>query len=823
VAFLREGNIWSWTADEPQAVPLTHDGDAGDIKLSTDGAIVAFMRSDASLWAVNTDGAGERQLVSAGDFAAMQPTDPGVTLHRFEWVPGTHILAYSTRLRTQVASPLSGDLRLVDADTLERTVLLPPGEGGEFTYSPDGRQIAIVTPGSIDVMDANDDAGDSRQRVFDYEPLVTDDGFQYYARPVWASDSGSLRAALPPADLGAQPSGLTSLWHIFVDGRAAKLQGSIPVMPNSQPVFSPDLTHVAYLVGDGRLLVLDVDSGETVPYHSQADDIYGWAPDSQRFAFSVQPDPEPQAYIAQLGVDGVPAHSDAAAASLDLSWVDAYHYLYAAPSPQGWSILLGEYGGFSTIVASGIIGPPAFALARPVSPVSMAALPRVPTPTPQPAATPTPGPVAAPPLELALQPYSVPDGWIRGLSADGRYVLLESMSVDLIEEGQPAEPDIPRVFLYDREADTAVLVSATAAGLPADWWSAGAALSADGSTVAFWSFARNLAGGQDAEDCPDAGPGDPCGSLYIYDVPSGTLERIPVGAGYGLGMANATALSADGRNVAFATNGGAIWGGTMLLDRETGVISQISTTGLAVDISADGRYAAFVSDESNLTHSDSQARDVFVFDRETDIIERISTPLDGGASEQDSGVASFTEGVSAGLDISPDGRYVVFVSGASNLVEATFVPCALPPGRELPACRHVYLHDRETGVTELISLSVDGTPGDGVSSGGSVSPDGRWVAFTSAAGNLTPAGPSTCQAYSMGGNCPEVYVRDRQTGQTYLLSMGWDGQLPNGASFSRAMTSDGRYVVLESYADNLVPDAGEGLFIADLLVLAGQE
>ena len=825
VAFLREGNIWSWVAHEPQAAPLTHDGDANSIKVSTDGAIVAFVRSDASIWAVNTDGTGERQLVSADDFAAMQPTDPGVSLHRFEWVPGTHILAYSTRLRTQVASPLSGDLRLVDAHTLEQTVLLPPGVGGEFTYSPDGRQIAITTPNSIDVMDANGDATDDRRDVFAYEPLVTDDGFQYYARPVWASDSSSLRVALPPSDLGAQPSDLTNLWHIAVDESAARLLGSIAVMPNSQPVFSPDLTHVAYLVGDGRLLVLDLDSGETVTYSSQADDIYGWSPDSQRVAFSVQPDPEPQAYIAQLGVDGVPAHNDATAASLDLSWVDAYHYLYTANSPQGWDVFLGEYGGFSTVVASGVDGPSSFALARPLSPVSMAAAQSLPTPTAQAAATPTqtPGPASAPPPDAMLQRLHVPSGNVKGLSADGRTVLLESMSVDLIEEGRPAAPDIPRVFLYDREADTLVLVSATAGGLPADFWSVEAALSADGSTVAFWSFARNLAGGQDVEDCPDAGPGDPCGSLYIYDVPGGTLERIPVGAGYGLGMANATALSAGGRYVAFATDGGAIWDGTMLLDRETGVVSQISTTGLAVDISADGRYVAFVSDESNLVPGDTQAYDVFVFDRGTDTIERISTPLAGGASDQDSGVASFSEGVRAELDISPDGRYVVFVSGASNLVEAAFVPCAQPPGRELPACRHVYLHDRETGMTELVSLAVDGSPGDGVSSGGSVSPDGRWVVFTSAAGNLTPAGPSTCQAYAMGGNCPELYVRDRQTGQSYLVSVGWDGQLPNGASFSRAMTSDGRYVVFESFADNLVPDAGGGLFIADLVVLTGKE
>jgi len=395
------------------------------------------------------------------------------------------------------------------------------------------------------------------------------------------------------------------------------------------------------------------------------------------------------------------------------------------------------------------------------------------------------------------------------------------MSTDLVD--RPMAPDIPRVFLYDRETDEVTLVSAAPDGEPADWWNTAPALSADGSTVAFWSFARNLARGQDLQDCPNVGPSEPCGSLYVYDVRTGALEWIPVGAGYGLGMANETALSADGRYVAFATDGGAIWDGTVLLDRETGEITQISKTGLAVDLSADGRFVAFVSDESDLVAGDTnEALDVFVLDRETGEVERISTPLGGLESDQPSGVVPRIEGISAAIDISHDGRYVVFASSAPDLVDAAFTPCELYPGRELPACRHVYLHDRETGVTELISLSDDGTPGDGVSSRGSVSPDGRWVAFTSAASNLSPAGPIRCQTFGQ-RSCFGVFVRDRQMGRTYLVSIGWEGQLPNDASWSGPIAPDGYHVLFRSTADNLVPGIGGGIFVADLRSLVDEE
>jgi Tol biopolymer transport system component len=820
VVYLKDSEIWLWVEGQ-DAIPLTTEGIAGSLNLSDDGAMVAFVRSDASLWVVKSDGTGERQLVSADDFAAMEPIDPGVVLHRFDWVPGTHVLAFNTRLQTQVGSTLNDDLRLVDADTLEQTVLLPHGEGGEFTYSPDGRQIAVTAPSSISLIDAD---GGNRRSVLSYMPVTTYSQVQYYARPVWSADSSALRVAIPAPDPQAEPAPPTSIWHIPADGASARMMGSIAALPIVRPVFSPDLSHVAYLAGQQSLFITNLDTGQTISYQSGVSDIGGWSSDSQHFCFLTFPGGQPQTQIGRLGFPAVPADEDAGISAVDPAWVGAYHYLFLANGPQGWGIRLGEVGGASrTLVA--VDGHLPYDFAGRMSPavptvVSTSAPTSTPTSMPTPVLTTTSILSQANPVvqSLGIQDMA---GRVHAVSADGQYLLFESTAIDLVD--RPMAPDIPRVYLYDWEADEITLVSATPGGAPADHWSTDSALSADGSTVAFWSFAGNLAG-EGVQDCPDADPGEPCGSLYIYDVDTRALERIPVGAGYGLGMANATALSADGRYVAFATNGGAIWEGTMLLDRETGEIAQISTTGLAVDLSADGRYVAFASDESDLVPDDTDgALDVFVLDRETGAVERISAPLGDEESDQPSGVVPGTEGVSAAIDISPDGRYVVFVSGAPNLVDAALAPCKLHPWEELPACQHVYLRDRETGVTELVSLSDDDEPGDAISSGGSVSADGRWVAFISYAGNLTPEGPIKSGGYRLSGNGPGVFVRDRQEGRTYLVSVAPDGQLPNDASLTARITADGRYVGFLSFADNLVPGVEGGLFVADLHVLVGEE
>jgi hypothetical protein len=125
VVFVKEGDVWLWTVGMEEAAPLTQTGDVGDddLGISDDGAMVAFTRPH-EVWAINTDGTGERRLVSKADFDAMEPTDPGVSLDRFAWVLGTHILAFNTHLRQRFGHNPTDDLHLVNADTLEHTALL---------------------------------------------------------------------------------------------------------------------------------------------------------------------------------------------------------------------------------------------------------------------------------------------------------------------------------------------------------------------------------------------------------------------------------------------------------------------------------------------------------------------------------------------------------------------------------------------------------------------------------------------------------------------------------------------------------------------------
>ncbi len=396
-------NVWLWTEGEAEARSLTKDGGVGDVRISDDGQIVAFTRGDG-LWVVGSDGADdgrtaqERLLISAEDFAALEGKDPEleVELNRFDWVPGTHTLAFNTRLRTEIGLLLNDDLHLVDADTAddrhpaERTALLPPGEGGEFTYSPDGRQIAVVTPGSISLVNAD---GSDRRDVFTYTPVATQSEASFYAQPVWAADASALRVAIPPADLNTFPLPPATVWHIPADGTPASLIESVAAGQRKPPVLSPDLRYVAHL-DDGQsvppstpiisLLITDLDSGETAMYYPPEDTgtqvtldsgetiteypaatlFYGWAPDSQHFAFLAQSDAAPQAQIGRLGGDTVPIYGDADTI-IDVRWIDADRYLFLASNPKGWDIMRGQIGGPVKSVAGVVGSPPAYDFAAP--------------------------------------------------------------------------------------------------------------------------------------------------------------------------------------------------------------------------------------------------------------------------------------------------------------------------------------------------------------------------------------------------------------------------------------------------------------------------
>src|SRR5438093_60761 len=142
--------------------------------------------------------------------------------------------------------------------------------------------------------------------------------------------------------------------------------------------------------------------------------------------------------------------------------------------------------------------------------------------------------------------------------------------------------------------------------------------------------------------------------------------------------------------------------------------------------------------------------------------------------------------------ISADGTVVAFLSRARSLVAGT-KPC-----RIYPDCSHVFVHDRTTGVTEAIDVASDGTPADdGTFDGPTLSFDGKLVAFDTYATNLVsePTLPETWES---------VFLHDRGTGLTTRVSVASDGTPGTCYNLSPGMSPDGRFVAFASCADNLV-------------------
>jgi hypothetical protein len=198
----------------------------------------------------------------------------------------------------------------------------------------------------------------------------------------------------------------------------------------------------------------------------------------------------------------------------------------------------------------------------------------------------------------------------------------------------------------------------------------------------------------------------------------------------------------------------------------SGIQSDGSGGAEMLGISADGRYVVFASRASDLVENDTNDRvDVFVHDRQTGTTERVNVDSSENQSNGDDGVF----GQSPTDVISTDGRYVVFVSSASDLVE-----------NDTNNNYDVFVRDRQEGTTKLMSVDGSGSPGGG-SLSPSMSADGRYVAFFT------------------DGN---IFVRDLQAGTTELVSVTGAG----GTTYS-TISADGRFVAFNP--------TGGGLFVHD--------
>jgi Tol biopolymer transport system component len=370
------------------------------------------------------------------------------------------------------------------------------------------------------------------------------------------------------------------------------------------------------------------------------------------------------------------------------------------------------------------------------------------------------------------------------ISADGRYLAVYSAASNLAPLDANGFAD---AFVWDRLTGAWENASVSSSGTQANNSASYPTLSADGRYVVFDTSATNLV------------PNDTNGhfDVFLRDRLNGTTEIVSLSSSGAQGNSNSNApgpgaISADGRYVVFwsdatnfvASDVNGTEGDVFVRDRQTGATELVSqSTGGAQgngntyggSISADGRYVLFWGDASNLVPGDTNLRpDVFLRDRLAGTTELVSVGAGGVHGNLESEYPL----------MSPDARFVVFTSRSSNFV----------PG-DTNDKFDVFLRDRQAGTTELVSVSSGGTLGDGDSFGPSVSADGRYVAFMSGATNLVPGDVN---------GITDVFLRDRQLGTTVLVSRSTNGILGNDASEAPTISADGRFIAFDSYSTNLV-------------------
>jgi Tol biopolymer transport system component len=368
------------------------------------------------------------------------------------------------------------------------------------------------------------------------------------------------------------------------------------------------------------------------------------------------------------------------------------------------------------------------------------------------------------------------------VSGDGRYVVFSSLATNLV----PTDTNVFLgwdIFVHDREIGETTLVSVSSTSEQGNAPSTTPDVSADGRYVVFDSLATNLVV-SDTNNIDD---------VFLYDRQTKTTVRVSVSSTgeQGNNYSHSPTISADGRYIVFTSNANNLvpddtnnQPDIFVHDRVLGTTERVSINSQGEEgdysshsgrLSADGRYVVFTSYANNLVPGDTNSeQDVFVHDRLNRQTNRISISSLGVQGNADS----------LNGDISASGRYVVFTSVATNLV-------TIP----LNSSMNVFLHDRSTGQTVLISQNTMGIAGNHWSGFARLSGDEQFIIFHSQASNLVTGDNN-------GFN--DVFVFERSTGYLVRVNTTPGGDQGNGNSGQGASDDTGRIVVFESEANNLV-------------------
>jgi hypothetical protein len=346
MAYVVDGNLYVQDGSN-QPIQLTHSGEDSAPIFSDDGRNIVFFRGQIpyDLYAINADGNGELALLTSSQLVALNLGYSDITeIRSLAFVPGTHQLLFNAHefkpsdivlenMNYLGAKP-NLDLLLVDTDTAEIKRLLPPGEGGPFQVSPDGKMVGIQTINHIDVIGL--DGKIIRRNLATYPSAWV---HLWTSNISWTQDSSKLNVIFPISigsvldSTGPEPR---TIWQYSINGNLATVQIHLAPSPIGDSFnISPDGNWIIYtyyyypgktdeMVTTGIYLGNLRDGGSQL---IEGAELYGlpqsfeWSPDNIHFIFEDRI--QPQLYLGNINGETTPLHR-----GQFLGWIDASHYLF---------------------------------------------------------------------------------------------------------------------------------------------------------------------------------------------------------------------------------------------------------------------------------------------------------------------------------------------------------------------------------------------------------------------------------------------------------------------------------------------------------------
>ncbi len=413
------------------------------------------------------------------------------------------------------------------------------------------------------------------------------------------------------------------------------------------------------------------------------------------------------------------------------------------------------------------------------------------------------------------------DGWDPHTSKDvsisenGRFVAFASTAINLVpDDNNTLERRSTLgwswgydIFVHDRLEKTTERVSVNSAGAEAELGSSNQmpTISPDGRFVVFDSAATNL----------DRNDTNTCRDVFIHDRLRKTTRLVSssssgeIGNNHSGGWSLSTAISADNRYLAFVSDASNFDPNDTNRDRdvyikdlltETCTRVSLSTDGQqgtqdcwGVDMSADGRFVVFAI-SSKLVPDDTNGKaDVYLHDRQTGETTRVSV---SSTSQQGDGDCCYN---GRSPRISGNGRYIVFDSSSTNLVE-----------NDINEKRDIFIHDRLKAETRLVSLSNNGWQANKDCTRPDINYNGRFVVYQSSATTLT--------GFFLSQYISDVYLWDRVFNTVKKMSRCPCGNQGRDDSLSPTINKDGSVIAFHSYANNLLANFGDNNSDGDAFV-----